>query len=120
MNVIYYEFCREIYALIEKYKDLWQKIKELEKEEEQPDRYKNRGGKLLREEKERNKLQKQISLAEDKLLKFSSEYYLQHGKPFLTRGVTIDYYINHEREAQKEVSTLRFFFDNSLIFLNLT
>lgn len=105
-----FEFCSDIYALLEKYKDLWQKMKQLEKGEEQPNRYKNRGGQLLKEEKERNKLSKQIPLVEEKLLKFSADYYHQHGKPFLTWGLTINDYINHERDAQKEVSIFRIFF----------
>lgn len=97
-------FCSEIYGLLAKHKELWEKMKELEKSEEQPDRYKNRGGQLLKEEKERNKLSKRVTLTEEKLTALAEQFYVKEGTPFLVYGRTIEEHINDLHETQKAVS----------------
>lgn len=76
----------------------------MEKGEEQPDRYKNRGGQLLREEQERNRLNRRITTAEDKLKVLAKKYFSEEGTLFLVGGKTIEEYINDLHNAQKEVS----------------
>lgn len=96
-----------MYGSLEKYKDLLEQMKDLEKNEEQPDRYKNRGGRLLKEEQERNKLSKKIASIEQKLLTMAENYLVVEGKPFIISGRTIEEYINYIHESQKEVSTFK-------------
>lgn len=80
-------------------------MKELERGEEHPDRYKNRGGQLLKEEKERKKLQRQLTQVETKLKALSKQYSIENnGKQILVYGQTIDSYINDLNEAEKTVS----------------
>lgn len=79
-------------------------MKGLGKSEEQPDRYKNRGGQLLKEEKERNRLKKLIPILEENLVMLTTDFYNNNGKPFLTWGETVEHYIHSLHEAQKAVS----------------
>lgn len=75
----------------------------LEKRATQPDRYKNRGGQLLKEEKERNALSKRIPHIEEQLIELSKAYETRNGKPFLTWGETIDTIIFHDHARHEKV-----------------
>lgn len=51
-------FFRELYSLAEKWFDLWNKMISLESRSNNVQRLNNRGGQLLKEEKERKTIQK--------------------------------------------------------------
>lgn len=75
---------------------------DLEERAQQPDRFKNRGGQLLREEKERKKIASQLPKIEQELLDYVLKYESNTGKKFLINGQHISDMINHEWEAHKE------------------
>lgn len=77
---------------------------ELENAANGPDRYNNRGGKLLREEKERNLLAKQIPKIEEILMEQAERYEARYGSPFLNYGETILDYINNLYANRENVS----------------
>ena len=54
----YYEDNKEMFRLIERRNMTWDKLKELEAKSSDPNRFANRGGNLLKEEREKKALQK--------------------------------------------------------------
>lgn len=56
----FFLFFSEIYSLAEKWFQLWDKMLSLESNSTNAKRLNNRGGQLLKEEKERKKIQKVI------------------------------------------------------------
>nr|XP_023014432.1 protein regulator of cytokinesis 1-like [Leptinotarsa decemlineata] len=107
----YYEENKEMILLLNKHMKLWNKMIELEESATGPDRYNNRGGKLLKEEKERNLLSKQIPKIEDTLRELAYKYEKHHGYEFRTFNKTIEEYIynmHSDREnARKEKLSAR-------------
>ncbi|XP_076259357.1 protein regulator of cytokinesis 1-like isoform X1 [Rhynchophorus ferrugineus] len=102
----YYEENCKLLGLLEKHKELWEKVIQLEDNTSGPNRYKNRGGKLLQEEKERNKLSKMIPKIEEEILALSEEYKNNNGYSLMTFGITPEEYINNmytERENTKKL-----------------
>lgn len=91
--------------LIEKHKKLWIKLLELEKIATGPNRYNNRGGQLLKEEKERNKLSKNIPIIEQELIVLAENFKSQNGCDFLTYGQTVDEYISNLHADREMVIT---------------
>lgn len=91
--------------LLEKHANLWDKLLGLEERAARPDRFKNRGGQLLQEEKERNALSKQIPIIEQKLKELGENYLLEHGTSFLTWGKTIAMVIEETHKKREEVRT---------------
>ncbi|XP_056642783.1 protein regulator of cytokinesis 1-like isoform X1 [Diorhabda sublineata] len=103
----YLEKNKETITLINKHRRLWDKLTELEINSINPDRFNNRGGKLLKEEKERNLLFKQVSKIETNLINLAETYERKYKVPFLTYGRTIKEYID-DRHANKENAKLMF------------
>ncbi|KAJ8912896.1 hypothetical protein NQ315_011219 [Exocentrus adspersus] len=103
----YYEDNKEMLALLEKHCSLWNKMVKLEESATEPNRYNNRGGQLLKEEKERNKLSKQIPQIEDMLYNLSSQYQRQHGVHFTTYGTTVDDYLANLHEERENAKKLK-------------
>ncbi|KAF6204677.1 hypothetical protein GE061_018838 [Apolygus lucorum] len=81
-----YETCKGILDLAEQRSVLWDRMKQLHEHASSPSRFKNRGGHLLREEKERRAVEKNLPKIESQLKKCLVSYYEQHGKPFLWHG----------------------------------
>lgn len=101
---------REIFTLLERHACLWEKLLGFEERAAKPDRFKNRGGQLLQEEKERNTLSKQIPIIEQKLKEVEENYLLEHGTSFLTWGKTITMVIEETHRKREEVRTFLFYF----------
>ncbi|KRT78624.1 hypothetical protein AMK59_7863, partial [Oryctes borbonicus] len=85
----YYEANKEILITLEKREEYWKRKTELEERENDPNRYKNRGGTLLKEEKERNGLTKKLREMDLELLEIARGYEEQNNRPFLSWGRTI-------------------------------
>ncbi|XP_030764869.1 protein regulator of cytokinesis 1-like [Sitophilus oryzae] len=102
----YYRENGKLLELLEKHKELWERMIELEENATGPNRYKNRGGKLLQEEKERNKLSKMIPKIEEEILALSEEFRSSNdGRSLFSFGMTPEDYISNkyaERENIKE------------------
>ncbi|CAG9763809.1 unnamed protein product [Ceutorhynchus assimilis] len=64
-------------------------------------RFKNRGGQLLQEEKERNKLSKVIPQLEEQMLNLSGAFLVKNGVVFKTFGSTVEEYIQNLHESRE-------------------
>ncbi|KAL1508947.1 hypothetical protein ABEB36_003761 [Hypothenemus hampei] len=104
----YYEENKKLLHAIEKHQELWKRVITLEETAAttSTNRYKNRGGKLLLEEKERNKLSTQVPKLEEQILLLAEQYSQKYNVPFLTYGKTAQEHISQlheERENQKKL-----------------
>lgn len=77
---------------------------ELEENATGPNRYNNRGGQLLKEEKERNKLAKQIPQIEEMLRDLADKYRQHHSIDFTTYGTTVSDYLTNLHDERENVS----------------
>ncbi|KAG5867238.1 hypothetical protein JTB14_015123 [Gonioctena quinquepunctata] len=92
---------KEMLALLNKHSKLWKKLIVLEESATGPDRFNNRGGKLLKEERERNTLAKQIPKLEETLHELAYNFEKHYGYKFRTFGKTIKEYF-HNVHADRE------------------
>ncbi|KAK7508500.1 hypothetical protein BaRGS_00000066 [Batillaria attramentaria] len=96
----YYEQHREVLSLLEKREKLWSEMLEFEKKASDPNRFFNdRGGKLLREEKARKKLEKDLPRVEDEAKELIEEWEKETGKKFLVEGVPFPDYVQRQWET---------------------
>ncbi|OAD56378.1 Protein regulator of cytokinesis 1 [Eufriesea mexicana] len=84
----FYETNKSIYDLLEERDNLWIKMKELLQRANNPDRFYNRGGQLLMEEKERKTIQKKLPKIEEQLRNLIKEYESVHGEVFTINGIS--------------------------------
>ncbi|XP_076104948.1 protein regulator of cytokinesis 1-like isoform X1 [Mytilus galloprovincialis] len=82
----YYEKHHELFKDISKWADLFKKMLEHERKANDPNRFNNRGGKLLLEEKERKKVLKELPKVEEDVKALIADWEKQHEKPFLVDG----------------------------------
>ncbi|BET01896.1 protein Hypothetical protein cytokinesis [Nesidiocoris tenuis] len=85
----FYETNRDLYELAQKRKTLCDRMEHLIKMASHPDRLKNRGGTLLREEKERKSLEKSLPKIEAELKVKLIAYYDKYDAPFLWHGANL-------------------------------
>ncbi|XP_062901123.1 protein regulator of cytokinesis 1-like [Mobula hypostoma] len=83
---LYYEKYQELFDNIEKWQHWWKLFLQFEKRASDPSRYANRGGTLLKEEKERNQLQKKLPKLEEELKLNIEKWETEQGRPFLVNG----------------------------------
>lgn len=93
--------------MLNEHQKLWNNMLLLENNATGSNRYRNRGGQLLKEEKERNKLAKKIPLIEQQLLEMAEEFQSETGRVFLTYGATVEEYIAHLHNLRENVSKIR-------------
>ncbi|XP_017758294.1 PREDICTED: protein regulator of cytokinesis 1-like [Eufriesea mexicana] len=105
----FYETNKSIYDLLEERDNLWIKMKELLQRANNPDRFYNRGGQLLMEEKERKTIQKKLPKIEEQLRNLIKEYESVHGEVFTINGMSIEElskesweHLNEEKETIKK------------------
>lgn len=105
----FYNENRTIFELLEQREKLITKIKELLQRANNPDRYHNRGGQLLMEEKERKVIQKKLPKIEVELKKLIDEYETKHNQVFTIYGTSLENVlaeawerINLEKESMKK------------------
>ena len=103
----YYENNSTLYKLLEKRSDLWNRMVELEENASMPGRFKNRGGKLLKEEKERNALLKRLPKMEEQMMLLAEEFELEHKKPFYSWGKTVKELITESHNMHEEDKKLK-------------
>ncbi|KAK3927124.1 Protein regulator of cytokinesis 1 [Frankliniella fusca] len=107
----FYENNRDIFQLAEKRNELWQHMLELEARANDPNRlFNNRGGKLLREERERNVLAKTLPKIETELKERLMTYQEENSSPFLINGQNLIELIdqqNNDRLGMKEIQKLQ-------------
>ncbi|KOC67532.1 Protein regulator of cytokinesis 1 [Habropoda laboriosa] len=82
----FYETNKSIFELLEERSNLWTKMKELLQRANAPDRFYNRGGQLLMEEKERKTIQKKLPKIEEQLRNLITEHETMYGEAFTING----------------------------------
>ncbi|KOX76700.1 Protein regulator of cytokinesis 1 [Melipona quadrifasciata] len=85
----FYDSNKAIFELFQERKNLWTKMKELLQRANHPDRFYNRGGQLLMEEKERKTIQKKLPKIEEELRNLVKEYESTHGETFTINGIAV-------------------------------
>lgn len=103
----HYEQNIAIYNMYNKRESLWEKLLDLEHRANQPNRYKNRGGQLLNEEKERKTINAQLPKIENELLDLVNQYELLNGKQFLIHGKRLQELIEESWKERDENKRLK-------------
>ncbi|XP_012229224.2 protein regulator of cytokinesis 1-like isoform X1 [Linepithema humile] len=105
----FYNDNRTIFDLLEQRENVIIKIKELLQRANNPDRYHNRGGQLLMEERERKTIQKKLPKIEEELRQLINEYETVHNQMFTIHGTSLENVlaeswenIHHEKETIKK------------------
>lgn len=105
----FYEAGKPIFECLEEREKLWSKMRELQQRANNPDRFHNRGGQLLMEEKERKTIQKKLPKIEDELRSLIKDYETVHGDVFTINGMSVNELIqqswenfNEEKETIKK------------------
>lgn len=105
----FYAANKSIFELLEERKNLWLKMKELMQPTNDPDRFYNRGGQLLLEEKERRIIQKKLPKIEERLQNLIKEYETINGEAFTVNGTSVEEllkesweHLNEEKETIKK------------------
>ncbi|KAK5867251.1 hypothetical protein PBY51_011761 [Eleginops maclovinus] len=103
----YYEDHRELFQAVMKWRENWTLYLELDKKANDPARFNNRGGNLLKEEKQRADLQKSLPKLEKSLKAQIDAWEQEHGKEFLVNGQKFLEYVQqqwdqHQAEKEKE------------------
>ncbi|XP_008287943.1 protein regulator of cytokinesis 1-like isoform X2 [Stegastes partitus] len=103
----YYEGHQELFEGVTKWKENWTLYLELDKKANDPARFNNRGGNLLKEEKQRSDLQKSLPKLEKTLKAQIDAWEEQHSKEFLVNGQKFLEYVqqqwdHHHSEKEKE------------------
>ncbi|KAM6936960.1 protein regulator of cytokinesis 1-like [Xenentodon cancila] len=103
----YYEDHKELFEGITKWQDNWTLFLELDKKASDPSRFNNRGGNLLKEEKQRTDLQKSLPKLEKSLKVQIDAWEQEHDKEFLVNGQKFLEYVQqqwerHHEEKEKE------------------
>ncbi|MCI4382093.1 hypothetical protein PGIGA_G00259660 [Pangasianodon gigas] len=103
----HYEQHRELYNGVTSWQSNWTLFQELEKKATDPSRFHNRGGNLLREEKQRAELQKSLPKLEKSLKIQIEQWEAEHGTEFRVNGQHFMQYVEeqwnlHQLEKEKE------------------
>lgn len=98
----FYETNKEIFALLEKRESLWSKMLELLQRADNPDRFYNRGGQLLKEEKERKTIQKKLPKIEEQLKCLIQAYEKTNGENFTINGMPVEELLKESWENLNE------------------
>ncbi|XP_055679225.1 protein regulator of cytokinesis 1-like [Lutzomyia longipalpis] len=99
---IFYANNERIFDLIEERRLLWEQMLALEKSASNPNRFNNRGGQLLREEKERKKVASKLPKIEAQLVELVQKYEATEGKKFMMRGQFVEDVIANDHEKRKQ------------------
>ncbi|XP_020790777.1 protein regulator of cytokinesis 1 isoform X2 [Boleophthalmus pectinirostris] len=102
-----YEDHKELFDGVTKWQSNWTLYLELDKKANDPARFNNRGGNLLKEEKQRTDLQKSIPKLEKVLKTQIDSWEQENGREFLVNGQKFLDYVqqqweNHHNEKERE------------------
>ncbi|KAM7347061.1 protein regulator of cytokinesis 1-like [Cochliomyia hominivorax] len=86
---LYYETNKQIFELYADRNILWDRMNALEAKASEPGRYNNRGGQLLKEEKERKTIATKLPKIEQQICELVREYEEREHAPFLVYGENI-------------------------------
>ncbi|XP_074603070.1 protein regulator of cytokinesis 1-like [Brevipalpus obovatus] len=94
---MHYERNRNLFASLEKWQIAWSKLLDLQEECNNPNRFNNRGGVLLKQEKEKKRLQKELTRAEKDITELSKQWCLENGGFFMVEGLCVNDYIDAQK-----------------------
>uniref|UniRef100_A0A8B9UB21 Protein regulator of cytokinesis 1 n=1 Tax=Anas zonorhyncha TaxID=75864 RepID=A0A8B9UB21_9AVES len=110
----YYETHKELFEAVQKWEENWKLFLELERKTTDPNRFANRGGSLLKEEKQRAKLQKMLSKLQEELESRVQAWEQEHEDAFLVKGQQFMEYVAEqwqlyrmEKEKEKQERHLK-------------
>ncbi|XP_027708016.1 protein regulator of cytokinesis 1 isoform X3 [Vombatus ursinus] len=97
----YYEAHKELFEGVQKWEDSWKLFLEFERKASDPSRFTNRGGNLLKEEKQRAKLQKTLPKLEEELKARIELWEQEHSKAFVVNGQKFMEYVMEQWELHR-------------------
>ncbi|XP_068954747.1 protein regulator of cytokinesis 1 isoform X7 [Petaurus breviceps papuanus] len=97
----YYETHKELFEGVQKWEDSWKLFLEFERKASDPSRFTNRGGNLLKEEKQRAKLQKTLPKLEEELKAQIELWEQEHSKAFVVNGQKFMEYVMEQWEMHR-------------------
>ncbi|CAB3255572.1 unnamed protein product [Arctia plantaginis] len=97
----FYNENKHIFELVVTRKNLWLKMTELEARATEPGRYHNRGGQLLREERERKAIASNLPKIEAQIRELVTEYETKTGNTFTVDGKPLLQLMEDEWENRK-------------------
>ncbi|XP_020495837.1 protein regulator of cytokinesis 1b isoform X1 [Labrus bergylta] len=97
----HYEDHRELFDGVHQWEDSWRLFLELEKKATDPTRFANRGGNLLKEEKQRSELHKSLPKLEKKLKAEIDVWESEQGQEFLVSGQKFLQYVEEQWELHR-------------------
>lgn len=102
----FYENNETMFKMIQERQDLWNQMELLQNKEQDPKRYANRGGQLLKEEKERKMITMKLPKIEDRLKELAQVYEHENKRPFTIHGVPVDDIIeqDHDKKRQEKLT----------------
>nr|XP_014340377.1 PREDICTED: protein regulator of cytokinesis 1 isoform X2 [Latimeria chalumnae] len=104
---MHYELHRELFEGVQKWQESWKLYLEFERKATDPNRFTNRGGNLLKEEKQRAKLHKSLPKLEEELKLRIEGWEQEQGREFLVNGQRFMSYVAerwvlYQQEKEKE------------------
>ncbi|XP_029093826.1 protein regulator of cytokinesis 1 isoform X3 [Monodon monoceros] len=97
----YYEVHKELFEGVQKWEESWNLFLEFERKASDPSRFTNRGGNLLKEEKQRAKLQKTLPKLEEELKARIEMWEQEHSKAFVVNGQKFMEYVTEQWEMHR-------------------
>lgn len=98
----YYEHNKVMLDRVARWESLWKDFQEFERRARDPNRFNNRGGGLLQEEKARKKIQKELPKVEQEVKDAIAAWETENCKEFLVGGVRFTEYIDQQWEQYKQ------------------
>uniref|UniRef100_A0A1A9VSD7 Protein regulator of cytokinesis 1 prc1 n=1 Tax=Glossina austeni TaxID=7395 RepID=A0A1A9VSD7_GLOAU len=98
---LYYENNRQLFELYADRNILWDRMQALEAKASEPGRYNNRGGQLLKEEKERKTIATKLPKIEQQIQQLVQVYEEREHVPFLVYGENIVEVMNYQWEQKR-------------------
>ncbi|XP_054433575.1 protein regulator of cytokinesis 1 isoform X1 [Pteronotus mesoamericanus] len=97
----HYEAHRELFEGVRKWEESWRLFLEFERKASDPSRFTNRGGNLLKEEKQRARLQKTLPKLEEELKAQIEVWEQEHSKAFVVNGQKFLEYVAEQWEMYR-------------------
>ncbi|XP_070490684.1 protein regulator of cytokinesis 1-like [Chironomus tepperi] len=99
---LFYENNEPIFKMIQERQDLWNQMELLQNKEQDPKRYANRGGQLLKEEKERKMISIKLPKIEAKLIEMCQDFEKTSRRPFTVFGVAVQDLIEKDYDTKRQ------------------
>ncbi|KAM7424650.1 hypothetical protein PAMA_000821 [Pampus argenteus] len=98
---LHYEDHKELFDGVNQWEESWRLFLELEKKATDPTRFANRGGNLLKEEKQRSELHKSLPKLEKKLKAQIEAWESEQGREFFVNGQKFLQYVEEQWELHR-------------------